>query len=133
MRDTIRGRAGTYTLNNGRWSFYLAGLAATDPRNPLANTTWELVNSVNNRAVAATNLVELDFFADGTGRASFTRRSGGGRDVDAITWSMGDGRLRLDVGFGMMLLWDYELSGSTLRVFYQNRTVNAYSVYTRIR
>ncbi|MCL2380160.1 MAG: leucine-rich repeat domain-containing protein [Treponema sp.] len=125
-----RVRAGTYTNTNGRWSVSFPGLATPATGNRFANTAWERINTVNSPSGSAT-VDGVELFADGTGRGTFINF--GRRETESFTWSADNGRLRIDGAFGIMMIFDYELAGSTIRIFYHNRATNSYSVYMRVR
>ena len=126
------GRAGTYTFNNGRWSISFPEFAAARRgASPFANTAWERVYTIAAPSGGAT-MDEIELFADGTARGTATDLWGR-RETSSFSWTAADGRLRMDGAFGMMMVFDYELSGSTVRIFYHNRATNAYSAYMRVR
>jgi len=87
---------------------------------------WELV-SVNNPPFGGV-ASEIEYFPDGTGRM-FVNILGG--YTEAFTWSTEGGRLRHE-NFGILQIYEYEISGSTITYHY-NRATNSYSVYRRIR
>jgi len=134
-----RVRAGTYTNTNGRWSVSFPGLATPATGNRFANTAWERINTVNSPH-GSTTVDGVELFADGTGRGTIfhpaikwgmTRPSR--TETISFNWSDEGGHLRFDGAFGIMMIFDYELAGSTIRIFYHNRATNSYSVYMRVR
>ena len=125
-------RAGTYTYNNGRWSVTFPGLAVPASGNRFANTAWERIDTVNRPPSAMVAMDSVELFTDGTGRVTGIGRQGV-RGTESFTWSAADGRIRIEGAFGIMMIFDYELSGSTLNLFYHNRATNAYSTFVRVR
>jgi len=87
---------------------------------------WELV-SVNNPPFGGV-ASEIEYFPDGTGRM-FVNILGG--YTEAFNWSTEGGRLKHE-NFGILQIYEYQISGSNLTYFY-NRTTNSHSVYRKVR
>ena len=99
-------------------------------RDPRLIGRWELVNTANAPLLVAN---EIDFFSNGTGRIIIGE--GLLRLTDTFAWSTQNRRVSMESNvFGITLMQTlyYELSGSTLILFY-NRATNSHSVYRRVR
>ena len=93
-------------------------------RDPRLVGRWELERAVNAFGVTS----EIEFFRDGTGRMRSPLMPGG---FESFTWRTESGRIRME-RFGIMMIHDIELSGSTLTFFY-DRAANSHAVYRRAR